>query len=115
MLCLMKRILITMTQPGWEANHRIRFHGKDGPPVIALHGGPGACGGAARIAQGLSDEFRVLEPWQRISGDTPLSVAVHIADLHELICSRCKDEKPALVGESWGGNARPGLCGKTLG
>jgi len=91
-----------MTQPGWEANRRIRFHGKDGPPVIALHGGPGACGGAARIAQGLSDEFRVLEPWQRISGDTPLSVAVHIADLHELICSRCKGEKPALVGESWG-------------
>lgn len=91
-----------MTQPGWEDNRRIRFHGKDGPLLIALHGGPGACGGAAHLAQGLANEFRVLEPWQRTSGDKPLSVAIHVEDLHELVCSRCKGEKPALVGESWG-------------
>jgi pimeloyl-ACP methyl ester carboxylesterase len=91
-----------MTQPGWEYSRRIRFYGSQGHPVIALHGGPGAYGSAARISQGLSKEFRVLEPWQRTSGDMPLSVAVHIEDLHQLIGSRCEEEKPALVGESWG-------------
>jgi len=87
---------------GWEENRRIRFYGNEGPPVIVLHGGPGASGGAVRVAQGLSDGFRVYEPWQRVSGDKLLSVAVHIEDLHQLICSRCKEERPALVGESWG-------------
>jgi pimeloyl-ACP methyl ester carboxylesterase len=70
--------------------------------VIVLHGGPGASGGSALVAEGLSDDFRVIEPWQRISGDKPLSVSVHVDDLYRLICSRCGDEKPALVGESWG-------------
>lgn len=91
-----------MKQPGWEQNRRIHFHGEHGPTVIALHGGPAAYGGASRIAQGLSQGFRVIEPWQRPSGDVPLSVAVHVADLHSLILSRVKDEKPILVGSSWG-------------
>lgn len=89
-------------QPGWNMNRRIRFHGDHGPLVIALHGGPGASGGAFRLAQGLSRDFRVIEPWQRQSGEIPLTVAVHIEDLHNLILSRFKSEKPALVGSSWG-------------
>jgi pimeloyl-ACP methyl ester carboxylesterase len=89
-------------QPGWNENRRIRFHGDHGPPVIALHGGPGAAGGAVRLAQGLSRDFRVIEPWQRPSNEIPLTVAVHIEDLRNLIISRFKGEKPALVGSSWG-------------
>ncbi|MGE4558795.1 MAG: alpha/beta fold hydrolase [Desulfobulbus sp.] len=91
-----------MKQPGWDEDRRIRFHGDHGPPVIALHGGPGAFGGAVRLARGLSREFRVIEPWQRPSGDMPLTVAVHVEDLHNLILSRFNDERPALVGSSWG-------------
>jgi pimeloyl-ACP methyl ester carboxylesterase len=89
-------------QPGWNMNRRIRFHGDHGPPVIALHGGPGAPGSAVRLAQGLSHDFRVIEPWQRPSGGTPLTVAVHIQDLRNLILSRFRGEKPAIVGSSWG-------------
>jgi len=91
-----------MKQLGWDENRRIRFHGDHGPPVITLHGGPGAFGGAVRLAQGLSREFRVVEPWQRPSGEIPLTVAVHIEDLHNLILSLLNGEKPALVGSSWG-------------
>lgn len=88
--------------PGWDENRRIRFHGDQGAPVIALHGGPGAFGSAVRLAVGLSREFRVIEPWQRPSSDVPLTVAVHIEDLHNLILSHFKAERPALVGSSWG-------------
>ncbi|MFA5324098.1 MAG: alpha/beta hydrolase [Smithella sp.] len=93
-----------MTQPGWKESRRIRFHGDHGPSVITLHGGPAAFGGAVHLAQGLSKEFQVVEPWQRSSGDSvrPLTVAIHIEDLHNLILSRFNGEKPALVGSSWG-------------
>jgi pimeloyl-ACP methyl ester carboxylesterase len=91
-----------MMDLGWKENRRIRFYGNGGPPVIVLHGGPGGSGGSASVAQGLSGEFQVIEPWQRPSGEKPLSVAVHVADLHQLICSRCRRRRPALVGESWG-------------
>ena len=76
-------------------------HGRAGPVVIALHGGPGAPGSAATWARELSRSFRVLEPLQRGSGDGPLGVARHVADLQELIARR-GGEPPALVGHSWG-------------
>ncbi len=91
-----------MKQPGWKEDRRIRFHGDHGPSVITLHGGPGAFGGAVHLAQGLSKEFQVTEPWQRPRGDRPLTVAIHTEDLHNLILSRFNGEKPALVGSSWG-------------
>lgn len=78
---------------------RVRTHGAFGPVVIVLHGGPAAAGSAAPIAKGLAGDFQVLEPWQRGSGEDTLSVATHVADLHELIQAH---DKPALVGESWG-------------
>jgi pimeloyl-ACP methyl ester carboxylesterase len=56
----------------------------------------------APVAEQLADKFQVLEPWQRASGAEPLTVACHIADLHDVIVSRCGDEKPAIVGSSWG-------------
>jgi pimeloyl-ACP methyl ester carboxylesterase len=72
--------------------------------VIVLHGGPAAGGSAAPIARGLADAFRVLEPWQRGSGPEPLTVARHVADLHEIVelCRGRTGMLPALVGESWG-------------
>ena len=70
--------------------------------MIVLHGGPGASGHMAPVARGLADMFRVLEPFQRGSGGEPLTVARHVADLRELIESRCAGERPALVGSSWG-------------
>ncbi|BBO66641.1 alpha/beta hydrolase [Desulfosarcina alkanivorans] len=91
-----------MTGLGWEENKRIGIYGNKGPTAIVLHGGPGASGSAAPVAIGLSYHFRVLEPWQRRSSDIPLTVAVHISDIYDLIKSCCSDEKPILVGESWG-------------
>jgi pimeloyl-ACP methyl ester carboxylesterase len=81
---------------------RLRTHGSFGRSVIVLHGGPAAVGSAVEIAKGLSDRFRVFEPWQRGSGVEPLTVAKHVEDLHALIQTRCEPERPAIVGESWG-------------
>lgn len=80
----------------------IREYGTSGPLVCVLHGGPGAPGYMAPIARRLADQFRVIEPLQRSSGDEPLTVARHIADLDEFIESRSADVQPALVGHSWG-------------
>ena len=81
---------------------RIHKYGNAGTWVVALHGGPAAVGEAAPIARGLADSFHVLEPWQRGSGSEPLTVARHIADLHEVIQTYCKGTHPFLIGESWG-------------
>jgi len=48
---------------------RVRVHSNEGPTVIVLHGGPAAPGSAAPLARGLAGAFRVLEPWQRGSGE----------------------------------------------
>ena len=80
---------------------RIRRYGSSGPVVIVLHGGPAAIGSAGPVARGLADAFRVIEPWQRGSGQEPLSVARHVADLHEIVES-CGAARPAIIGESWG-------------
>jgi hypothetical protein len=53
---------------------RSRTYGSFGRSVIVLHGGPAAVGSAVEIAKGLSDRFRVFEPWQRGSGVEPLTV-----------------------------------------
>jgi pimeloyl-ACP methyl ester carboxylesterase len=82
----------------------VRTYGSTGPTVIVLHGGPGAPGSLAPVARELSNEFRVIEPLQRQSGGEPLTVARHVADLHEVIEARSADERPALVGHSWGAN-----------
>jgi pimeloyl-ACP methyl ester carboxylesterase len=74
----------------------------------------------APVARGLADAFRVLEPFQRRSGPEPLTVARHVADLHELTEQHCAHERPVLVGSSWGAMlalayaaAQPG-CAKSL-
>ena len=80
----------------------IRKYGDSGRPVVLLHGGPGAAGYMAPVAQALADVFRVFEPFQRGSGGRRLSVAVHVEDLEETILEHCPGEPPALVGHSWG-------------
>ena len=81
---------------------KTRTYGTAGSPVIVLHGGPGAPGSAAPVARRLAGSFQVLEPLQRGSGGEPLTVARHVADLHELVEARCQGRRPALVGHSWG-------------
>jgi pimeloyl-ACP methyl ester carboxylesterase len=56
----------------------------------------------APIACRLAGSFRVLEPFQRGSGNEPLTVARHVADVHKLINSYCGNDSAALVGHSWG-------------
>ena len=80
----------------------LRTYGSSGPPVVLLHGGPGAPGYMAPVARGLADSFRVFEPFQRASGAEPLTVSIHIADLHEVVETHCPGARPALVGSSWG-------------
>ena len=80
---------------------RVRVHGATGPTVIVLHGGPAGVGSAGPIAAGLAHAFHVLEPWQRGSGDEPLTVARYVTDLDEVVRTSGADP-PALVGESWG-------------
>jgi pimeloyl-ACP methyl ester carboxylesterase len=54
----------------------------------------------APVGRELADEFATLEPLQRRSGVVPLTVAQHVADLHECLS---RVERPAiLVGSSWG-------------
>jgi pimeloyl-ACP methyl ester carboxylesterase len=80
----------------------VRRHGPPGRPVVVLHGGPGAPGSAGLLARALADPLHVLEPWQRRSGDAPVTVARHIEDLAELLARDLAGEKPALAGASWG-------------
>jgi len=80
----------------------VRLHGETGPKVVVLHGGPGAAGYMAPIARELGDSFRVIEPFQRRSESEPLSVQRHIDDLHDVISEYCGEERPAIIGHSWG-------------
>ena len=75
----------------------VRGYGYSGALVVVLHGGPGAPGAVRGVAEGLSDEFRVLEPLQRRhSGGSVLSVEGHVEDLAEVMPGPA-----AIVGHSW--------------
>lgn len=76
---------------------KIRTYGRGHPTIVVLHGGPGAPGSVVALARGLSEEFHVIEPLQRSSGGSVLTVTQHVADLAE-VCP----EKSVIVGWSWG-------------
>ncbi len=80
----------------------VREYGTGSESVIVLHGGPAAAGDLAPLARALGERWRVLEPFQRASGDRPLTVARHVKDLDDLIGERCHGRRPVLVGHSWG-------------
>lgn len=84
-----------------HALHVARY-GPDGPAVVVLHGGPGARGSVADLAEALADPLQVLEPWQRANSDVPQTVALHVEDLARLIECELPGEAPAIVGHSWG-------------
>ena len=67
-----------------------------------LHGGPAAPGDVAPLAGELGRWCHVLEPFQRSQSSEPLTVATHVQDLDDLIRKRCIDDRPTLVGHSWG-------------
>lgn len=74
-----------------------RRHGT--PPFTAavLHGGPGAAGEAAPVAQELAARgFGVLEPWQ-----SEASVAGQVRELRAQLQAGC-DGPAVLIGFSWG-------------
>ena len=76
----------------------VRRWGTKGPPLLVLHGGPGAPGSARGLAQLLSDRFTVWEPLQRRAGaGVSLTVQQHVNDLAAVAPA------PAwVVGHSWG-------------
>jgi pimeloyl-ACP methyl ester carboxylesterase len=65
------------------------------------------------VARALAKRFRVLEPWQRPSGTESLTVARHVADLRALLDQRAPNERPALVGASWGAMLALALAAET--
>ncbi len=81
---------------------QVRRYGGGGPLVVVLHGGPGAPGEMTPLARQLSTAFTVLEPLQRGAGTTPLTVAGHVADLHEILKGAARTAPVRLVGFSWG-------------
>lgn len=96
---------------------RFRSYGARGKQLILLHGGPGAPGYLAPLAGALQDSYRILEPYQRGSSETPLTVATHIEDLRAFIQTQCDGAPPVLAGHSWGAmlalafaSAHPGLA-----
>jgi pimeloyl-ACP methyl ester carboxylesterase len=100
---------------------RVREYGQSGPHVIVLHGGPGAAGHMAPVAGELAESYRVIEPFQRGGGGERLTVARHVADLHEIIAVYAPRCRPALVGASWGAMlalayaaAHPGSAGPLI-
>ncbi len=79
-----------------------RTYGNAEPQVVLLHGGPAAAGYMGTVAEALADWFQVLEPFQRGSGGERLTVARHVEDLHDVVLLHCGDERPVIVGHSWG-------------
>ena len=80
----------------------VRQYGSSGATVILLHGGPGAAGHMAPVAHRLADSYQIIEPFQRRSGGESLTVARHVADLHEVVQFYARSWRPAFVGASWG-------------
>ncbi len=80
----------------------LREYGTGNDTVIVLHGGPGAAGDAAPLARELGKRWHVFEPYQRGSGERRLSVATHVEDLDHVVTGRCRQDRPVLVGHSWG-------------
>jgi pimeloyl-ACP methyl ester carboxylesterase len=80
----------------------VRLYGVSGPYVALLHGGPGAAEQMGTVGRRLGGRFRVVEPLQRASGEVPLTVARHVADLDEALRGPLEEGPVRLVGFSWG-------------
>ena len=73
-----------------------RRHGDAPDSVAVVHGGPGAAGEMAPVAEELASDWGVLEPFQ-----TALSVTGQVDELVSLLVSH-GDPPVTLIGFSWG-------------
>lgn len=74
----------------------LRIYGKAPFNVAVIHGGPGAPGSVAPVAQGLSSKWGVLEPFQ-----TATSLEGQIQEL-KTVLEENSDFPVTLIGHSWG-------------
>ena len=75
----------------------VRKHGTPPYRAVAVHGGPGAAGSAAGLAEGLAAFCGTLEPYQ-----SQRSVDGQIEELREQIAACFAETPVVLVGHSWG-------------
>ena len=91
------RIILSAEAFGKGERMTVRTHGTPPYRAVAVHGGPGAAGSAAGLAEGLAAFCGTLEPYQ-----SQRSINGQIEELREQIAA-CFAETPAvLVGHSWG-------------
>lgn len=84
----------------------VRRHGHAPWSVVAVHGGPGACGDLGGLADRLGRRFGVLEPWC-----VARSLEGQIAEVEAAVAAGPVD-RAVLVGHSWGhGSSRWPRCG----
>lgn len=78
--------------------------GKNGPPVVFLHGGPGAFGYMEKLCQTASVFCNPIHYNQRGSKQTNTEIGIsdHISDLKSVLSRYSNESKPILVGHSWG-------------
>lgn len=77
-------------------------YGETGKQIVVLHGGPAAAGSVEPIAKELGRYCKVLEPFQREACVGKLTVSSHVQDLYNLVKAKYRDDKPILIGHSWG-------------
>lgn len=76
--------------------HNLRIYGSEPYKVVVVHGGPGAAGEMAPVAQVLSERLGVLEPLQ-----TEGTVQGQIDELKDIITQNVT-QPIILIGYSWG-------------
>ena len=80
-----------------ETSPGLQRYGTSPYTVAMLHGGPGAAGEMAPVAQELAARgYGVLEPWQ-----SELSVTGQVRELRGQLAAHC-DGPAVLIGHSWG-------------
>lgn len=88
--------------------HAETFGSSDNPPVIVIHGGPGADYHYLLALKALSDEFFVLFYDQQGSGLSPrtnevnYSMSLFVEELNKLVDVHSRGRKVRLIGHSWG-------------
>ncbi len=78
------------------AHLNYRRYGKSPYSVVTVHGGPGAPGEMAYVAERLSEKCGVIEPFQ-----TSRTIRGQIEELHSLVNEAC-DLPVVMIGHSWG-------------
>lgn len=84
----------------------------DGPPVVLLHGQPGAARTWRHVSQPLSQRARVIAPDRPGYGETggrALGIADNARAVRALL-DRLELERAVLVGHSWGGGVAISLA-----